>query len=60
MTETVQEANELAAIANAKGLVLYGYQNRRWGSDHLALKRLLALPTSSPLSLGNLLEFESQ
>ncbi|KAG1753884.1 uncharacterized protein EDB91DRAFT_1043575 [Suillus paluster] len=59
VTETVKEANELAAIANAKGLVLYGYQNRRWDSDHLALKRLFALPSSSPLSLGNLLEFES-
>lgn len=59
VTETVKEANELAAIAKAKGLVLYGYQNRRWDSDHLALKRLLALPSSSPLSLGNLLEFES-
>lgn len=60
VTETVKEANELAAIAKAKGLVLYGYQNRRWDSDHLALKRLLSLPSSSPLSLGNLLEFESQ
>lgn len=60
MTKTVKEANELAEIAKAKGLVLYGYQNRRWDSDHLALKRLLALPSSSPFSLGNLLEFESQ
>ncbi|KAG2158820.1 uncharacterized protein EDB93DRAFT_423937 [Suillus bovinus] len=59
VTKTVEEANELAAIAKAQGLVLYGYQNRRWDSDHLALKRLLSLPASSPLSLGNLLEFES-
>ncbi|KAH7929495.1 NAD(P)-binding protein [Leucogyrophana mollusca] len=59
VTTTVAEANELGAIAKAKGLVLYGYQNRRWDSDHLALRRLLALPASSPHSLGNLLEFES-
>ncbi|KAG0696983.1 hypothetical protein DFH29DRAFT_1024071, partial [Suillus ampliporus] len=59
VTETVKEANELAAITKAKSLVLYGYQNRCWDSDHLALKRLLALPSSSSLSLGNLLEFES-
>jgi predicted dehydrogenase len=60
VTETVAQANELDAIAKAKGLVLYGYQNRRWDSDHLALKSLLALPPSSPQYIGNLLEFESQ
>ncbi|KIJ05798.1 hypothetical protein PAXINDRAFT_103631 [Paxillus involutus ATCC 200175] len=59
VTETVAQANELDAIAKAKGLVLYGYQNRRWDSDHLALKSLLALPPSSPQYIGNLLEFES-
>ncbi|KIJ70244.1 hypothetical protein HYDPIDRAFT_104931 [Hydnomerulius pinastri MD-312] len=59
VTETVAQANELNALAKAKGLVLYGYQNRRWDSDHLALKRLLALPPSSPQYIGNLLEFES-
>lgn len=59
-TETLEQAKELGAIALAKGLVLYGYQNRRWDSDHLALDRLLALPPTSPHYIGDLLEFESQ
>ncbi|KAF9247153.1 hypothetical protein BU15DRAFT_84700 [Melanogaster broomeanus] len=59
VTETVAQAKELDAIAKDKRLVLYGYQNRRWDSDHLSLKRLLALPPSHPQCIGNLLEFES-
>ncbi|KAG9317609.1 hypothetical protein JVU11DRAFT_1818 [Chiua virens] len=59
VTETVTQAQALGAIAKSKGLILYGYQNRRWDSDHIALKQLLALPSSSPQYLGNLLEFES-
>ncbi|KAG8218796.1 hypothetical protein J3R82DRAFT_4471 [Butyriboletus roseoflavus] len=59
VSETVAQARELDAIAKSKGLVLYGYQNRRWDSDHIALKQLLALSPSSPQHLGNLLEFES-
>ncbi|EIW82438.1 NAD(P)-binding protein [Coniophora puteana RWD-64-598 SS2] len=59
VTVTVREANELGQLAKSKGLVLYGYQNRRWDSDFLAFRRLLALPSSSPLSLGELTEFES-
>ncbi|RDB22861.1 putative oxidoreductase C26H5.09c [Hypsizygus marmoreus] len=59
VTATVEEAKELGEIAKAKGLVLYGYQNRRWDSDFLAVKRLLALPESSPQSLGAIIEFES-
>ena len=60
VTETVAQAKALEAIAISKGLVLYGHQNKRWDSDHIALKQLLALPPSSPQYLGNLLEFESQ
>lgn len=60
VTETFAQARQLDAIAKSKGLVLYGYQNRRWDSDHIALKQLLALPPSSPQYIGNLLEFESQ
>jgi len=59
VTATVEQAKELGNIARAKGLVLYAFQNRRWDSDFLALKRLLALPESSPQSLGTLVEFES-
>ncbi|KAG6878111.1 hypothetical protein C0993_012115 [Termitomyces sp. T159_Od127] len=59
VTATVEQAKELGALARSKGLVLYGFQNRRWDSDFLALKRLLALPDTSPQSLGALVEFES-
>ncbi|KAI0320646.1 NAD-P-binding protein [Amylostereum chailletii] len=56
---TAEEAKELREIARSKNLVLYPYQNRRWDSDFLALRRLLALPPSDPRSLGDLHEFES-
>ncbi|KAG6855007.1 hypothetical protein C0991_005936 [Blastosporella zonata] len=59
VTATAEQATELGAIARSKGLVLYGFQNRRWDSDFLALKRLLALPPTDPQSLGTLVEFES-
>ncbi|GLB33659.1 putative oxidoreductase family, C-terminal alpha/beta domain [Lyophyllum shimeji] len=59
VTATAEQARELGELARSKGLVLYGFQNRRWDSDFLALKRLLALPESSPQSLGTVLEFES-
>ncbi|KAI0033792.1 NAD-P-binding protein [Vararia minispora EC-137] len=52
-------AEELGKLAKAKNLVLYPFQNRRWDSDYLALRRLLALPASDPHSLGDLVEFES-
>lgn len=60
VTATAAQARELGVIAREKGLVLYAYQNRRWDSDFLALKRLLVLPRSSPQSLGPLIEFSSQ
>ena len=59
VTSTVREAEELGALAKSKDLVLYAFQNRRWDQDYLALCRLLALPDTSPQSLGMLLEFES-
>jgi predicted dehydrogenase len=60
VTATSKEAKELGQIARANNLVLYAFQNRRWDADFLALKRLLSLPESSPQSLGNIVEFESQ
>jgi predicted dehydrogenase len=59
VTATVKEAEELGSLAKSKNLVLYAFQNRRWDSDFLALRRLLALPESSPQSLGHITEFES-
>lgn len=60
VTATVEQAKELGDLARSKGLVLYAFQNRRWDSDFIALKTLLALPVSSQKSLGNIVEFESQ
>jgi len=59
VTATSVQALELGALAQLKGLILYPFQNRRWDSDFLALKRLLALPDTSPQSLGSITEFES-
>jgi predicted dehydrogenase len=60
VTATVEEAHELGKIARDKNLVLYAFQNRRWDSDFLALRRLLALPEGAPQSIGHLTEFESR
>ena len=60
VTATLVQALELGTLAQSKGLVLYPFQNRRWDSDFLALKRLLALPDTSLHFLGSITEFESQ
>lgn len=57
---TAAEARQLEKIADEKGLVLYAYQNARWQSDFLALKRLLEQPVGSKPSLGDIVEFEAQ
>jgi predicted dehydrogenase len=59
VTATSEDAKELGALAQSKNLVLYAFQNRRWDSDFLALKKLLAEPETSPHSLGPIIEFES-
>lgn len=51
---TSAEADELATLAKQKGLVLCVYQNRRWDSDFLTVRKLLAEGT-----LGRILEFET-
>ncbi|EIN10590.1 NAD(P)-binding protein [Punctularia strigosozonata HHB-11173 SS5] len=60
VTATVEQAKELGELAKSKNLVLYGFQNRRWDSDFMTLRKLLSLPESSPQSLGKLVEFESR
>ena len=60
VTATADQAIELGALAQLKGLILYPFQNRRWDSDFLALKQLLVLPDTSSHSLGSITEFESQ
>ncbi|KAJ7937184.1 hypothetical protein B0H13DRAFT_1944650 [Mycena leptocephala] len=59
VTSTSAEARELGELAKAKGLILYPFQNRRFDSDFLALKKLLSLPASSPQSIGDVVEMET-
>ena len=58
--QLVSQAQELGTLAKSKKLVLYPFQNRRWDSDFLSLKKLLDLPADHPQSLGTLYEFESR
>ncbi|MBC1551393.1 oxidoreductase [Listeria booriae] len=51
---TVSEAAELFALAESKGLIAMAYQNRRFDSDYLAVKQVLASG-----KLGDLVELES-
>lgn len=60
ITTIYSQAVELERISQSKNLVLYAHQNRRWDSDFLALRDLLALPPTHPNSLGTLYEFESR
>lgn len=50
---TAAETRELFALAEAKGLFLQGYQNRRFDSDFLTVQRVIASGV-----LGDLLEVE--
>lgn len=52
-TSTPEEAEELFALAEEKGLMLQGYQNRRFDSDFLTAKRVAASG-----KLGDLFEVE--
>jgi predicted dehydrogenase len=53
-TQTVEQANELIALAKEKGLVLTVYQNRRWDGDFLTVKKIIGEGL-----LGRIVEFES-
>ena len=53
-TTTVEQGEELIALARSKGLMLSVYQNRRWDSDFLTVKEILKKGL-----LGRLVEFES-
>ncbi|NIJ51922.1 Gfo/Idh/MocA family oxidoreductase [Dyadobacter arcticus] len=52
---TEQEARQLVDLAKEKGLILTAYQNRRWDSDFLTLKKLI-----SDSKLGDVIEYESR
>jgi predicted dehydrogenase len=55
VTTTYEEAKELGELAEQKKLVLYAFQNRRWDSDYLTLRKVL-----ESKSLGHITDFESQ
>jgi scyllo-inositol 2-dehydrogenase (NADP+) len=50
---TEAEARQLVELAESKGLILTAYQNRRWDSDFLTIKKLLAEG-----KLGDIVEYE--
>lgn len=52
---TEAEARQLVELAKEKGLILTAYQNRRWDSDFLTIKKLIAED-----KLGDIVEFESR
>jgi predicted dehydrogenase len=55
VTTTFDEALELHELAKSQGRILIGFQNRRWDSDYLTLKKLIKEGT-----LGDIVDFESQ
>ncbi|MEV5505278.1 Gfo/Idh/MocA family protein [Streptomyces orinoci] len=55
LAATAAEAEQLAVLADARGLLLSPFQNRRWDADFLTLRSLLAEGT-----LGRVQRFESR
>lgn len=49
-TVTLSQAQELEALAKSKGLLLSVFHNRRWDSDFLTLKKLIADGTLGEVS----------
>lgn len=49
------EASRILSLARDKGLIATAYQNRRWDSDFLTVKRII-----SEGRLGDIIEFESR
>ncbi|KAG8743125.1 hypothetical protein FRC12_015127 [Ceratobasidium sp. 428] len=54
VTPTYAEARELDALAKSQGVILSAFQNRRWDSDFLTVKKLIGEG-----KLGDVVEFES-
>jgi predicted dehydrogenase len=54
MTNTIEDGNELINLARDKGLVLSVFQNRRWDSDFLTIKKVF-----EDGLLGRVVEFTS-
>lgn len=54
VTTTYEEAKELGTIAQKNNVILYAFQNRRWDSDYLTLRKILEKGT-----LGHITDFVS-
>ncbi|KAB5594206.1 Oxidoreductase domain containing protein [Ceratobasidium theobromae] len=54
VTPTYAEAKELDILAKSQGVILSAFQNRRWDSDFLTVKKLI-----DEGKLGDITEFES-
>lgn len=50
---TAEEAQQLVALAKEKGLILTAYQNRRWDSDFLTIKKII-----EEGKIGDVVEYE--
>jgi scyllo-inositol 2-dehydrogenase (NADP+) len=50
---TTEEAKQLIAVAKEKGLILTAYQNRRWDSDFLTIKKII-----EEGKIGDVVEYE--
>ncbi len=54
LTQTSQQADELIVIAKKKGLLISVFQNRRWDSDFLTIRKVI-----DGKMLGRLVEYEA-
>jgi predicted dehydrogenase len=59
LAPTAAEAQGLVDHAESKGILLTAFQNRRWDSDHLTLRRLLSEERPEQ-RLGEVLRYESR
>lgn len=51
VTPTYAEAKELDILAKSQGVILSAFQNRRWDSDFLTVKKLIDEGKVSPIIL---------
>lgn len=56
VTPTYAEAKELDALAKSNGVILSAFQNRRWDSDFLTVKKLIDAGKVSNILNAGILE----
>lgn len=59
ITRTAAEAQQLADLAKSKGLILTVYQNRRWDSDFLTVRKLIQDGTVSLINRTMCMRYRS-